>query len=118
VQWQDETKRFSRIQYSTAAHRLQSLYNDFIISTSPGVSISYSVSVSPFDRICYIAPQKQGYVNFGFFFGAALPDPEHLLVGEGKRMRHVKVRSVEEARNPALEKLIAMMWKELELRKA
>jgi len=74
-------------------------------------AVGYSVSKSPFDRICYIAPQR-GYVNFGFFFGADLPDPKHLLVGEGKRMRHVKVRSVEETQNPALGNLIAATWKE------
>ena len=74
-------------------------------------AVGYSVSKSPFDRICYIAPQK-GYVNFGFFFGADLPDPQHLLTGEGKRLRHVKVRSVEEAKDPVLGKLIATTWKE------
>jgi hypothetical protein len=74
-------------------------------------AVAYSVSKSPFDRICYIAPQK-GYVNFGFFFGVDLPDPKHLLVGEGKRLRHVKIRSVEDAKNPALEKLVAATWKE------
>ncbi len=74
-------------------------------------AVGYSVSKSPFDRICYIAPQK-GYVNFGFFFGVDLPDPKHLLVGEGKRLRHVKIRSVEDAKNPALEKLVAATWKE------
>jgi hypothetical protein len=47
-------------------------------------AVGYSVSASPFDRIGYIAPQRKGHVNFGFFFGAALPDPEHLLVGEEK----------------------------------
>lgn len=75
-------------------------------------AIGYSVSDSPFDRICYIAPQKKGYVNFGFFFGAGLPDPEKLLIGEGKRLRHVKVWSVKEAKNPALANLIAATWKE------
>lgn len=75
-------------------------------------AVGYSVTASPFDRICYIAPQKKGYVNFGFFFGAHLDDPEHLLVGEGKRMRHVKIRSLDEAKNPALEKLIVATWKE------
>jgi hypothetical protein len=75
-------------------------------------AIGYSVNDSPFDRICYIAPQKKGYVNFGFFFGAGLPDPEKLLIGEGKRLRHVKVWSVQEAKNPALAKLIAATWKE------
>jgi len=75
-------------------------------------AIGYSVNDSPFDRICYIAPQKKGYVNFGFFFGAGLSDPTHLLIGEGKRLRHVKIRSVEEAKNPALAKLIAATWEE------
>ena len=70
-------------------------------------AIGYSTTGSPFDRICYIAPQKKGYVNFGFFFGAELPNPEKLLIGEGKRLRHVKVRSTEDAKNPALVKLIA-----------
>jgi len=75
-------------------------------------AVGYSVSDSPFDRICYIAPQKKGYINFGFFFGANLPDPKHLLIGEGKRLRHIKVRSVEEAKNPAFGKLISATWKE------
>ena len=75
-------------------------------------AIGYSVSDSPFDRICYIAPQKKGYVNLGFFFGAGLPDPEKLLIGDGKRLRHIKVWSAEEAKNPALPKLIAATWKE------
>lgn len=75
-------------------------------------AIGYSVSDSPFDRICYIAPQKKGYVNFGFFFGAGLPDPRKLLIGEGKRLRHVKVWSVEEAKNPALAKLISATWRQ------
>ena len=75
-------------------------------------AIGYSVSDSPFDRICYIAPQKKGYVNFGFFFGAGLPDLKKLLIGEGKRLRHVKIWRLEDAKNPALAKLIAATWKE------
>jgi hypothetical protein len=75
-------------------------------------AIGYSVNDSPFDRICYIAPQKKGYVNFGFFFGAGIPDPEQLLIGEGKRLRHVKIWSVDEAKNPALAKLVAATWKD------
>jgi len=75
-------------------------------------AVGYSVNDSPFDRICYIAPQKKGYVNFGFFFGAGLPDPKKLLIGDGKRLRHVKIWSVEEAKNPALAKLITTTWKE------
>lgn len=75
-------------------------------------AVGYSLNDSPFDRICYIAPQNKGYVNFGFFFGAGLPDPKQLLEGEGKRIRHVKVWSVDEAKNPALAKLVAATWKQ------
>ena len=32
------------------------------------------------------------HVNVGFFQGAALPDPTHLLQGTGKFMRHVKLQ--------------------------
>jgi hypothetical protein len=41
-----------------------------------------------------------GHVNVGFFRGASLPDPDGLLVGTGKFMRHVKLtpgRQVNEA---------------------
>ena len=73
-------------------------------------AIRYSFSESTYGQICYVLPQRKGYVNFGFFFGGALRDPERLLIGEGKRLRHVKVWSVAEAKNPALAKLIAATW--------
>ena len=75
-------------------------------------AVGYSINDFPFDRICYIAPQKKGYVNFGFFFGVGLPDPKKLLDGEGKRIGHVKIWSMEDAKNSALAKLIAATWKE------
>ena len=77
-------------------------------------AIGYSLSESPLDRICYIAHQSKGYVNFGFFFGADLPDPTGLIQGEGKRIRHVKVFSIEEAKNPALLKLVEGAWEKAE----
>jgi hypothetical protein len=51
-------------------------------------------------------------VNQGFYYGVHLDDPHHLLVGEGKRMRHTKVRSCEDASNPALEQLLKEAWKD------
>jgi hypothetical protein len=61
--------------------------------------------------VCYIAPQA-GYVNLGFFFGTHLPDPKNLLQGEGARMRHVKVKAVELARDPAIVQLVKEAWKD------
>ena len=35
----------------------------------------------------------QGLVQFGFFRGASLADPQRLLEGKGEYVRHVKVRA-------------------------
>ncbi|MEJ1964937.1 MAG: DUF1801 domain-containing protein [Gammaproteobacteria bacterium] len=34
----------------------------------------------------------KAHVNVGFYLGAELKDPAHLLEGTGKRMRHVKIQ--------------------------
>ncbi|MEM7531852.1 MAG: DUF1801 domain-containing protein [Chloroflexota bacterium] len=54
----------------------------------------------------YIMP-KARYVNLGFYHGAGLPDLDGLLEGTGKKLRHVKVRSLEDADKPAVQALIA-----------
>lgn len=46
------------------------------------------------------------HVTFIFLRGAALPDPEGLLEGTGKHVRHVKVRTLADVKKPALKKLI------------
>ena len=57
------------------------------------------------EHFCYIAPQMN-YVNLGFMYGADLADPEGLLEGSGKLLRHVKIRSLEDLEQPALRNLI------------
>jgi hypothetical protein len=59
----------------------------------------------------YICPLKD-YVRLGFMFGTHLDDPEQLLVGEGKRLRHIKIGSLAEAGNPALRPLVEAAWAE------
>ena len=50
------------------------------------------------------------HVNLGFFYGGFVPDPEGLLIGRGKRMRHIKIRSVQETENPAIARLLVQAW--------
>jgi hypothetical protein len=57
------------------------------------------------ETYAYIMPQPR-YVNLGFYHGVALPDPDGLLEGAGKALRHVKVHSLEEADRPALKRLV------------
>ena len=46
------------------------------------------------------------HVNLGFFAGAQLDDPAGLLLGEGKRMRHVKLKPGMSCDDAALKRLI------------
>ena len=57
------------------------------------------------DGYAYTLPYKR-WVNLGFYQGAELADPERLLEGTGAKMRHVKVRSVEEARRAEVRALV------------
>lgn len=57
------------------------------------------------EHYAYIGPQSQ-WVNLGFMYGAALPDPTGLLEGTGKNLRHVKVRTLADIERPALRHLL------------
>ncbi|WP_263375463.1 DUF1801 domain-containing protein [Granulicella aggregans] len=56
------------------------------------------------------------HVNVGFFQGSALPDPARLLQGNGKFMRHVKLRPGEELDSAALSQLIAVAYSDIKSR--
>ena len=57
------------------------------------------------DTLLVISPQR-GYVNLGFYDGAALPDPAGLLEGAGKRHRHLKVRTPSQLKDARVIRLI------------
>jgi hypothetical protein len=57
------------------------------------------------ETYAYIAPQRE-YVNLGFYHGAELPDPDEMMEGSGKQLRHVKIRAIEDAGQPALRHLV------------
>jgi hypothetical protein len=60
----------------------------------------------------------RAHVNVGFFYGAELPDPMGLLVGSGKRMRHVKVRPGVDLDSEGLDALIAAAYADIKERLA
>lgn len=59
----------------------------------------------------YIA-MATNHVNLGFYYGAHLEDPEGLMEGTGKNLRHVKVRSVHDADHPPLKRLLKLAVEE------
>lgn len=46
------------------------------------------------------------YVNLQFFRGAHLEDPDGLLEGTGKDLRHIKLRKVAEARSKSVARVL------------
>jgi hypothetical protein len=46
------------------------------------------------EHFCYIGAHRD-HVNLGFYYGAELPDPDGLMEGTGKKLRHIKVRDTE-----------------------
>lgn len=62
------------------------------------------------EHFCYISAQKD-HVNLGFYYGAELPDPQGLLCGTGKLLRHVKIREPKAIRSRALRQLLKLATK-------
>jgi hypothetical protein len=61
------------------------------------------------EAMVYIMPHSK-HVNLGFFKGAHLDDPDGLLEGTGKGLRHVKLRNKEGVDTPAIRALIQRAW--------
>jgi len=81
----------------------------FVKGTVPGVRETVNAWGIPTfearDPFCFYMVGKN-HVTFGFHFGNSLEDPEGLLEGTGKNIRHVKLRTVEDLRRKGLKGLM------------
>ncbi|MGH8160474.1 MAG: DUF1801 domain-containing protein [Rhodanobacter sp.] len=76
-------------------HQIASLHSGFDEIVWPKHKIA-SFGTGPkkmTEHYAYIAVQDS-HVNLGFYYGASLPDPQGLLEGTGKKLRHVKIHDV------------------------
>ena len=80
-----------------------------VMKTAPGCEEYVSPWKTPaFDSngpLCVFVSAKE-HVSLAFVRGAKLPDPEKLLEGTGKGVRHVKLRSMADVKRPGVKKLI------------
>lgn len=107
----DETISGSSDEVEQIARQLR----DLIIAIYPEVVevpwpnqkiIGYGVGPKKMsEHFCYIGAHSK-HVNLGFYYGADLPDPEGLLEGTGKKLRHIKVKEVGMVAQPALSEMI------------
>ena len=58
----------------------------------------------------------KAHASVGFFYGATLADPAHLLEGNGKRMRHVKLHWGKPVDEKALAALIDAAYRDIRAR--
>ncbi len=65
----------------------------------------FSLSERLSDAYCHV-PVYTGHLNLGFNKGALLQDPEGLLQGTGKLIRHLPVEQPDDWQNPAVQTLL------------
>ena len=65
----------------------------------------FSISEKLSDAFCHI-PVYSEHINLGFNKGTLLKDPNNLLIGTGKLIRHVEIKNPIDYRNPKVKALI------------
>jgi hypothetical protein len=65
----------------------------------------FSISEKLSDAFCHI-PVYSEHINLGFNSGTLLKDPNKLLKGTGKLIRHLEVREPGDYRNPKVKALV------------
>ena len=69
------------------------------------VAIWFGFSGKMKDMFCYITTNAR-HINLGFPRGTSLPDPNRVLEGDGKTMRHIKFRSEGDLERPFVRRYI------------
>jgi hypothetical protein len=76
------------------------------IVKSYAVAIGFSFTGKPLkDGFCHIVTYAD-HVNLGFNRGALLPDPNGILVGKGKSIRHMTIRNHSDLENPVVRRYL------------
>jgi hypothetical protein len=85
-----------------------------VVDTLPGAVVQFDpgngllaigTSMKMRDLLFAVIPHR-AHVNLQLADGVDLPDPARIVEGTGKRIRHVKIRSVEAAASPAVRDVV------------
>src|ERR1700726_3814747 len=91
-------RKILRKRLPTANELVYDNYNFFVIG--------YCSTERPSDCIVSIAAAANG-VGLSFYYGASLPDPHGLLLGDGSQNRFIRIESPATLSDPGVEELIA-----------
>ena len=78
---------------SEFVYEVYTIANHFTFTERPGDAFVFTTT-------------HANWVNLGFNFGSLLPDPESLLLGEGKWIRHVRIVDVTDLQRPGVRELV------------
>jgi hypothetical protein len=84
---------------------LQSFVKGIVPGTKETVNAWGIPTFEAKDPFCFYMVGKN-HVTFGFHYGTSLEDPQGLLEGTGKNIRHVKLRSLEVLKHRGLRELV------------
>jgi hypothetical protein len=102
--------------YDPAVSRLFFAVRAMILDAAPGameliydaynaVATAYTFTDRLKEAFCHVAAYS-GYVNLGFNRGAALADPQRLLVGTGTNIRHIRISALKDLESAAVKCLV------------
>jgi hypothetical protein len=102
--------------YDPHVSNLTLALRDLVLEEAPGaiesvikgyaLAIGFSFTGKPLkDGFCHIVAYS-GHVNLGFNRGALLPDPNRVLEGDGKSIRHITLRSESELERPFMRRYL------------
>ena len=79
---------------------------EVVVQYDPGNGLlAFGRSMRMRDLLFALIPHA-GWVNLQLAHGALLPNPDGLIEGTGKKIRHVKVRSAEAARDARVREIV------------
>ncbi|UTP41508.1 DUF1801 domain-containing protein [Phenylobacterium sp. LH3H17] len=103
----DELRRLARVWFD----HMRGCGPDVVELLHDGCPVA-CVADAPFG---YVNAFK-AHVNVGFFRGAMLDDPQGLLEGAGKRMRHVELGAGRPVNPDALRDLVSAAYEDIQMR--
>ena len=106
----DENLASHTPEVQAAARALEALIRaeqpDVVVQYDPGNGLlAFGRSMRMRDLLFAIIPHG-GWVNLQLADGALLPNPDGLIEGTGKRIRHVKVRVLSASAEPRLREIV------------
>lgn len=101
----DQYLRSKNLGQQEAANQLRALVKKTLPKSKESINPWHVPIFESSGPICYYMA-GMNHITLGFIRGTSLPDPEGLLEGTGKNLRHVKIKSADDLKRKGLRELL------------